>query len=181
MTSCAIPLFMPSIDDEIRSRTEAFVTSLATVIKQAALEAVSQVLGRGAVTVPSAPAQAQRGRPKKVVPAPAAKAAPLSKPLAKPLAKTAGPAAKAPAAKAPLSKKAAAKRAPGEKRPPAELVKLTERLGEYIRANPGQRIETIGKALSAPTKDLTLPVKKLLAAKKIRSEGLKRATEYFPS
>jgi len=182
---------MSNIDDEIRSKTEAFVASLADVIRQAALEAVSEVLGRGSVSSVSthaAPAsvQAKRGRPKKVI-APAAKAAPVSRPSAK----SAAPAASvkptaaikaAPAAKGPVSKKApAAKRAPGEKRPPAELVKLTERLGEYIKAHPGQRIETIGKALSAPTKDLSLPIKKLLSGKKIRSEGLKRATEYFPS
>jgi hypothetical protein len=30
-------------------------------------------------------------------------------------------------------------------------------------------------------KELNLPIKKLLAAKKIRSEGQKRATEYFPT
>ena len=42
-------------------------------------------------------------------------------------------------------------------------------------------MEAIGKALGTPTKDLNLPVKKLLAAKKIRVEGQKRATEYFPA
>jgi hypothetical protein len=42
-------------------------------------------------------------------------------------------------------------------------------------------MEAIGKALGAPTKDLNLPIKKLLASKKIRSEGHKRATEYFPA
>jgi hypothetical protein len=31
-----------------------------------------------------------------------------------------------------------------------------------------------------PTRELNLPVKKLLAAKRIRTEGHKRATEYFP-
>jgi hypothetical protein len=33
----------------------------------------------------------------------------------------------------------------------------------------------------ASTKDLTLPVKKLLSGKKIRTQGEKRATEYFPA
>jgi predicted transcriptional regulator len=75
----------------------------------------------------------------------------------------------------------AAQRAPGEKRPPAELAKLTERLGEYIKSNPGRRMEAIGKAIGMPTRELNLPIKKLLAAKKIRSEGHKRATEYFPT
>ncbi len=85
-------------------------------------------------------------------------------------------------AKAPVSKKAAAaKRAAGEKRPPGELAKLVEKLGDYIKGHPGQRMEQIGKALGTPTKDLTLPVKKLLSAKKIRTQGEKRATEYFPA
>jgi hypothetical protein len=41
-------------------------------------------------------------------------------------------------------------------------------------------MEAIGKALGKPTRELNLPIKKLLSAKRIRSEGHKRATEYFP-
>ncbi len=182
---------MPNIDDEIRVKTEAFVTDLAAIIRKAALDAVSEVLGRGAPAAHAAPAApvavaaAKRGRPKKVA-APAPKAAPVSKPVSKsaPAAvavKAAVAAVKPAVAVKPVAKKAVAlKRAPGEKRPPAELAKLTEKLGEYIKAHPGQRIETIGKALATPTKDLSLPIKKLLSGNKIRSEGLKRATEYFP-
>jgi predicted transcriptional regulator len=75
----------------------------------------------------------------------------------------------------------AAKRPPGAKRPPAELAKLTEKLGEYIKENPGLRMEAIARALATPTRELNLPIKKLLASKKIRFEGHKRATEYFPT
>ena len=78
----------------------------------------------------------------------------------------------APAARAPVSRKPAAVQRPlGAKRPPAELAKLVDRLGAHIKGNPGQRMEAIGKALGTPTKELNLPIKKLLAAKKIRSEG----------
>jgi hypothetical protein len=42
-------------------------------------------------------------------------------------------------------------------------------------------MEAIAKALATPTRDLNLPVKKLLAGKKIRVQGHKRATEYFPA
>ena len=42
-------------------------------------------------------------------------------------------------------------------------------------------MEAIGKALGTPTKELNLPVKKLLSAKRIRTKGEKRATEYFPA
>jgi hypothetical protein len=167
---------MPNIDDEIRARTEAFANELTGLIRRAALEAAATALGGGA---PAAPAHvpAKRGRPRKVAPAPVA--APPARSAA------AAKSAKAPAAKAPVGRRsaaaAAAKRAPGAKRPPGELVKLTERLGEYIKSHPGLRMENIGKALGAPTRELNLPIKKLLAAKKIRSEGHKRATEYFPA
>ena len=176
--SRAIPHGMPSIDDEIRSKTDAFVSNLTVLIRRAALESVSAVLG-GSTPV-AAPVQVAakrgRGRPKKVVSAaPAAKAPPVAK-TTKPV-----PAAKA-ASQAPVSKKAAApKRVSGEKRPPAELAKLTEKLGEYIKSHPGLRIESIGKALSTPTKELALPIKKLLAAKRVKSEGQKRATVYLPA
>jgi hypothetical protein len=198
---------MPNINDEIRSTTEAFVSSLTVLIKRAALESVSAALGAPPAAVP-APAQvaAKRGRPKKVVAvatkrgrgrpkrviAPAASAAkalapatvaPVAKaPAAEPASAAKAASKAAPASKAPVSKKAAApKRGAGEKRPPAELAKLTEKLGEYIKAHPGLRIEPIGKALGVPTKELTLPIKKLLAAKTIRSEGQKRSTEYYPA
>jgi hypothetical protein len=170
---------MPNIDDEIRSKTETFVSDLTVLIKRAALESVSAALGGaapgGRAAAVSAPVPVAvkrgRGRPKKTAtPAPAAKAAPVAKAAPK-----AAPAAKA-------SKKAAAPKRPlGAKRPPAELAKLTEKLGEYIKAHPGLRIEPIGKALDTPTKELNLPIKKLLAGKKIRSEGHKRATEYYPA
>jgi len=66
--------------------------------------------------------------------------------------------------------------------PPTELTKLVEHLSEYITSHPGQRMEPIGKALGTPTKNLTLPVKKLLKTKKIQvQQGEKRATDYFPA
>ncbi len=71
------------------------------------------------------------------------------------------------------------RRSKGAKRDPKLLAALTDKLGDYIKKNPGNRIEQIGKALGTPTKDLALPVKKLLAAKKISTKGQKRATTYF--
>ena len=167
---------MSTIDDEIRSRTEAFATDLTILVRRMALEAVSSALNAGGNAggvaartgklADIAAAPARRGRPKKLVAVvPAAKAGPVSRQAAK------GTASRKPAAP---------KRSSGEKRPPAELAKLTEKLGEYIKAHPGLRMEAIGKALGSPTRELNLPVKKLLAGKKIRSEGHKRATQYFP-
>lgn len=161
---------MSNIDDEIRAKTEAFVAGLAAVIRQAALEAVGEVLGRGKVATPGqsyAPVRAARA------PASLAKAPAAGKSLKAGQMST--------ASKSPASRKASAMRLPGAKRPPAELAKLTEKLGDYIKSNPGLRMEAIAKGLATPTRELNLPIKKLLKSKKIRFEGHKRATEYFPA
>jgi len=68
----------------------------------------------------------------------------------------------------------------GEKRDPKLLAATVQHLYDDIAAHPGERIEQVAARLGLPTKDLTLPVKKLLAGKKIRSKGVKRATRYFP-
>ena len=64
-------------------------------------------------------------------------------------------------------------------RDPDPIDALTERTAAYIKANAGKRIEEIGKALSTPTKDLALPIIRLLANKTIKKSGQKRATKYF--
>jgi hypothetical protein len=74
----------------------------------------------------------------------------------------------------------AAARGRGQKRDPKELEALTGQLRSYIAKHPGQRIEQIGAGLGMPTKDLSLPAKKLLAAKQIATKGQKRATTYYP-
>jgi hypothetical protein len=76
--------------------------------------------------------------------------------------------------------RAASRRPKGAKRDPKVLEALTEKLVAFIKKNPGQRIEQIGKALSVATKELALPVKKLIAAKKASTKGQKRATTYYP-
>ena len=94
-----------------------------------------------------------------------------------------GPAPSAPKAKqapkqaAPAP--AAAKRKAGQKRSPDEIAKTTDKLLQYITKNSGQRIEEIAKGVGHSTKELTLPVKKLLNEKKISAKGEKRATRYF--
>jgi len=68
----------------------------------------------------------------------------------------------------------------GAKRPPGEIAKLTGRLLDYVKGHKGERIEQIAKGMSVTTRELNLPVKKLLADKSIRTRGQKRATQYFP-
>jgi hypothetical protein len=69
----------------------------------------------------------------------------------------------------------------GRKRDPGVIAALTERLGAYIAAHPGQRIEEIAAGLGTATKTLVLSVKKLIAGKAILTRGQKRATRYFPA
>jgi len=69
----------------------------------------------------------------------------------------------------------------GQKRPAAELDQLKQTVLDHITANPGQRIEQIKKDLGRETRELALPIKKLIAEGAVRSEGEKRATAYFPA
>jgi hypothetical protein len=168
---------MQNVDDEIRTITEAFAHDLGVLVRKAALEAAAASLGSGvaAAALTSPAAQRGRGRPGRA-------AATVATPRTKaPARRTTARGTKAAPAARMAGSRRAPQRAPGEKRPPVELVKLTDKLGDYIKSHPGQRMETIGKALAVTTRELNLPVKKLLAARRIRTEGHKRATEYFPA
>ena len=159
---------MSNAENNIKARVDAFVNDLSDLIRQSALEAVGEALKKGGtVSAPAAPAARRPGRPAKVVEAPVA---------AKPAAKVGRPAKAASSA----SSAAAAKRRAGEKRSPVLLAQVTDQVGNHIKSNPGQGVEQIAKALSTTTKELTLPIRKLLGDKKITSKGQKRATRYFP-
>ncbi len=158
---------MSNAENNIKNRVDAFVNDLSDLIRQSALEAVAEALKKGGEVTAAAPVARRPGRPAKVVEAPVA---------AKPAGKPGRPAKAASAA----SSAAAAKRRAGEKRSPVLLAQVTEQVGNHIKSNPGQGVEQIAKALSTTTKELTLPIRKLLGDKKITSKGQKRATRYFP-
>jgi hypothetical protein len=67
----------------------------------------------------------------------------------------------------------------GAKRTPEELEGLVKKLHAHVAKNPAQRIEQIGMALGIATKELTLPMKKLVGEKRMTSKGQKRATTYY--
>lgn len=77
--------------------------------------------------------------------------------------------------------KLSAQRAKGEKRSPQDLAQLVSKLQSEIKAKPGLRMEQIAAAIGSTTKDLALPAKKLIAEKKIKTKGERRATKYFPA
>lgn len=158
---------MIDVQKQIRDRIDGFVSELGDLVRQATLETVSAALGGNGVAV-AAPALA----PAKPVKA-AAKAAPA--PAAAPKA-----AVKPAAAKPVVAPKVVAAGKPGAKRPPEEINKLVDALFSHIQSNPGQGVEQIAKSINEETKDLTLPLKKLLSSNMIRTEGQKRATKYYP-
>ena len=67
----------------------------------------------------------------------------------------------------------------GEKRPAAELDALAEKFLAFVSKKPGLRIEQVNRELETTTKALALPIRKLIAEKKIKTRGQKRATVYF--
>jgi hypothetical protein len=67
------------------------------------------------------------------------------------------------------------------KRSPGELERLQDRLADHIKANPGEKMQDIAGHFDLAPRELTLPMKKLIAAGEVRTEGRRRATRYFPA
>ena len=67
----------------------------------------------------------------------------------------------------------------GAKRTPEDLEALSEKFATFVKAHPGLRIEQINKELGTTTKDLALPIRKLIADGMITAKGKKRSTTYF--
>jgi len=84
----------------------------------------------------------------------------------------------APAAHAPGSNGVRGK---GEKRASDEIERTKLRVLDFVRRNPGLRVEQINRELGTTTRELVLPLRKLIAEGQLRSEGEKRSTQYFPA
>jgi hypothetical protein len=69
----------------------------------------------------------------------------------------------------------------GGKRTADEIAQMADAFLAHVTANPGQRMEHIARELGLATPELMLPVRKLLADRKLRVEGQKRATQYYPA
>ena len=68
----------------------------------------------------------------------------------------------------------------GAKRTSADIAEMSQRVVSFVKANPGLRIEQINKELGTTTKDLALPIRKLVADGVLTSKGQKRSTAYYP-
>jgi len=68
----------------------------------------------------------------------------------------------------------------GAKRRPEDLEALCNQFASFVKSHPGMRIEQINKELGTTTKELALPIRKLIAESRITAKGQKRSTAYFP-
>jgi hypothetical protein len=67
----------------------------------------------------------------------------------------------------------------GVKRTPEDLEAVSTKFVAFVKSNPGMRIEQINKELGTTTKDLALPIRKLIADGVLKAKGKKRSTTYF--
>lgn len=67
----------------------------------------------------------------------------------------------------------------GEKRSAEAIEAFQTQFVEFVKKNPGLRIEQINKELGTTTKQLQLPIRKLIADGVIKVKGEKRASCYF--
>jgi hypothetical protein len=138
-------------DTAIRSRIDSFLSELAGLVRQSALEAVQEALGGGA------PRRRGPGRPKG-----SGRRGPGRPPKAG--RRRAGRPARG------------GKRV---RRSSEDLAAIGARVMAQVRSKQGQRLEEIGRALRTDTAILKKPVADLLKAKKLKTTGAKRGTKYF--
>jgi predicted transcriptional regulator len=56
---------------------------------------------------------------------------------------------------------------------------MADEFHQFVAKHPGLRIEQINKQLGTTTKDLALPIRKLIADGSLKAKGKKRSTTYF--
>lgn len=67
----------------------------------------------------------------------------------------------------------------GAKRTASDLEQISSHFVSFVSKHPGLRIEQINKELGTTTKDLALPIRKLVSDGVIKTKGKKRSTTYF--
>jgi hypothetical protein len=67
----------------------------------------------------------------------------------------------------------------GGKRSSEQVDEMAERVLAHVKANPGDSLEAISRGIGIATKELKLPVIKLLSQRQLKKTGQKRGTKYF--
>jgi len=137
-------------NDSIQDLVTEFTAQLTAIVRRSALQQVLASL-EGHLGV-GAPTGARRGRPKGSKNAPKAEGA---APAGARLPKSSG------------------------RRTNASMEQSSAALLDYVTKNPGQRGEQIAKALHTDVGTMRLPMKKLIADKKVRTQGQRRGMTYF--
>lgn len=64
------------------------------------------------------------------------------------------------------------------KRTSEQVVAMGAKIFDHVKKHPGANVEGMAKAFGLKSKDLTLPISKLMAAKKLKTTGQRRGTKY---
>lgn len=67
----------------------------------------------------------------------------------------------------------------GGKRSSEQVDEMASRILAYVKTNAGESLEAISRAIGVPTKEMKLPVIKLLSTRQLKKTGQKRGTKYF--
>jgi len=65
------------------------------------------------------------------------------------------------------------------RRSPDDVAAMERSILDQVSRNPGCGATELSEALGVETKDLRLPIKNLIAAKKLKTKGQRRGTKYF--
>jgi hypothetical protein len=142
---------MADFQNDMNHAVQGFVAQITDLARRAALDTLESAFGGKASRAGGAPAGRSRG-------APAAVALAITE----------------------VTRVGRPRGGRGAKRTAADLEMLSEKFASFVKTNPGLRIEQINKELGTTTKDLALPIRKLVADKVISAKGQKRSTTYFP-
>ena len=148
-----------TLDEEIRNRIDSFLTELSGLVKQAAIDAVHGALGTDAAPRERRSTGTRRSTNRRT-------------------RGTRGP-GRPRQARAKSAKSLTARAGRRIRRSAADLEAIGVRVLAHVKANPGHRMEEIGKSMKTDTAVLKRPIANLIARKKLRTEGQKRGTKYF--
>lgn len=138
----------PTVNRQLESHIQAFVTEISSLVRVAALEAVRDALGGGA-----SPARRGPGRPR-------------------------GTGRRGPGRTSKAMAARPARGGKRVKRTTADVDATARNLLAYVKANDGKRMDEIATAMGTTVKDLVLPAQRLLATKAVKTSGQRRGTKY---